>query len=445
MVEAYRESKESFNNAESYCKKGAFTEALASIDEALKIFPNPDFETLRGQINKNIEAKKQADKLYEEANAALGKSEIKSAFVLILKAISLLPQIVKYNELKRQISKVYGEKLFEQAQNLFAEKDYKGCLETMTECLSVAPSHQKYLDFYIKVEKHQKKRVFIKRCIIFCFLVVILPITGLSIFHILKSNKDANAWVLAEKLNSIQSYYHYLTDYPNGNFSVFATTRICVINKYEEIAWNQAKQVDLIPVYSIFIKTYPNSSYVKKAQAYILTFNIRKWAGMYSSDEQYCNGENFKMEINASLSCTLRTLNGYTWKGKAEIDVDSVVIRFENTPIDDITQGKIYRSFARCNINRPAIILADLNGKLCTAFPQAFDENDRKAHIFFKKKQSNLRNVDPLMLLRYGRKNKSTVSMTHEYLIVKTQLKEIQIQKKILQMFSGNDNTHYLT
>ena len=220
-------------------------------------------------------------------------------------------------------------------------------------------------------------------------LAIVVPLTGFSILYILKSNKDNNAWVLAEKINSIQSYNDYLAGYPKGKFTAFATTRLKVIKKYEDIAWDQVQQVDLIPAYSIFIKTYPNSSYVKLAQDNILTLNIRKWAGMYYPDEQYGNGENFEMEINGDLSCTLRTaLDGYTWKGKAEINVDSIVVRFESTPVDDITQGRIYRGLAKCNIRKPAIIITDLNGKIGTSFPQAFDNNDRIAHTFFKKKQS---------------------------------------------------------
>lgn len=104
----------------------------------------------------------------------------------------------------------------------------------------------------------------------FAGYIVLLALIVIVCLSFQKNDNDNFAWAKAKRINSISSYNQYLTLNPKGVFASFASNRIGLILSYDEISWHQAKVIDALPVYDLFIKNHPHSLYVDSANAYIL-------------------------------------------------------------------------------------------------------------------------------------------------------------------------------
>ena len=76
--------------------------------------------------------------------------------------------------------------------------------------------------------------------------------------------KENNAWIEAQRTNTIESYQNYLNEFPLGKYVTEATKKKKILQ--ENQLWSEAIQNNSIDAYDNFIKTFPESKYAKVAK-----------------------------------------------------------------------------------------------------------------------------------------------------------------------------------
>lgn len=82
------------------------------------------------------------------------------------------------------------------------------------------------------------------------------------------------AWNKAEKGNTIQAYEDFLNDFPNGNYSALAQTKITEIK--DEYAWRETTRVNTLAAYKNYLKQFPEALHREEAEQQANTIGIEE-------------------------------------------------------------------------------------------------------------------------------------------------------------------------
>ena len=82
------------------------------------------------------------------------------------------------------------------------------------------------------------------------------------------------AWNKAEKRNTIQEYENFLKDFPNGNFSAVAQTKITEIK--DEYVWHETLRENTLTAYKEYLKQFPEALHREEAEQRAKTIGIEE-------------------------------------------------------------------------------------------------------------------------------------------------------------------------
>ena len=401
-----------------------YDEAEKILDDLIKVTPKSIYTDLKKSIKSKIKERKQSECLLEKSLTSKSNNNLEQAYVQINEAIGLYANNPRYDELRLELASKYGEQLFYIANTQFNSGELKKSKSNIDKCVDVSPGNLDYIKFQQQVHKKLSSKRVIRRSIILFIMVVILTCTCYILYTVISTTKENKAWEIAEKYNSKSEYESFVYFFPNSKYTEIAHQRIELMEINDESDWENATQENTVQAYSSFIKNHPNNPHVDEASQNIASLNILKWCGIYIPDEEFSVDDNLEMEIKNNFQCFFYTRKEHYNLGRATANItdDNLVILFHreneykivSEHIKALNQNLNQRkpiSFERStqsersseaepikpenskpvpSHNRvdPSIILSYDNNKLMTSLPKSYDEDERKPHSFFKKKQT---------------------------------------------------------
>lgn len=139
-VESYRQSV--LSSAESYAQQEDFSQAIATIDEALLILPEDAKLTEQQKVYQTKNAEQIKQDTIQQAEAAISEGDWVSAIELLLDAQETLPEDTQINQLLTESSDKYTEAVLATADELLANAQYDEATAQVNQALRLLPDNE---------------------------------------------------------------------------------------------------------------------------------------------------------------------------------------------------------------------------------------------------------------------------------------------------------------
>ena len=120
---------------------------------------------------------------------------------------------------------------------------------------------------YYEIER-DKPRKNTRFTVVSIFVLVLVLVAAFFIYKefVIDSNLERSKWELAQRENSIDSYLHYMDEYPQGVYVMEAQQKMLSLKGNEADAWENLKTSENTIEFTDFLERYPDSPYERNVR-----------------------------------------------------------------------------------------------------------------------------------------------------------------------------------